>query len=165
MSIHHTEADFAPIVAAYIRKQGCGYWSDIFRHVENVVPLSDYDLVQYNNRTTRRFESHIHNLKCNGLFEQEYSDIIRISGGFAVAKFAADNGIEEEDITTAQRRRRRVIPKNIIDNRTGERYIRAVYKERIPELKVFPRVEVYADFKSLTVNEFGIKYFGLTPTI
>jgi len=161
----HTESDFAPVVARYVHEHGIGRWDELFAYAESILPLTDYDLEQYKDRTTLRYQSKIHNLKSHRHLISIHADIIQIDGGFATAQFAKDNNIPER---TGRRTGSRTTPRVRIpkmDTRIGEKYIRAVFKQHIPSLKIYDRTEVYADFKTLTVHEFGTKYNMLNENL
>lgn len=167
----HTEEDYAPIVAQFVRTHGIAEWADIFIHVESVLTLDAEDRARLDSDGLIRFHRIIRNLKSNRTLVNMNADIINVSRGFATAQFAKENNIEEctrrERGNYSPRKPRQ--PKVDLDAK-GEKAIREVWNKYFAMLgKLYDSALVLLDVRNpeMTVRDFGIKYDlmkYLTPT-
>lgn len=169
----HTVTDYAPVVAAYIRKHGIAYWSEIFSHVEATMELTDEDWAALDSDGLIRWHRIVRNLKSNRVAIKLYSDIIQVDNGFATAQFAKDNNIEERTSKNRANYTPRTgtprKPKINLDAK-GEKAIRKVWDKHFVMLRgLYDSAVVLLDVRNpeMTVRDFGIKYNlmkYLTPT-
>lgn len=157
----HTEDDYAPIVAQFVREHGIAEWADIFIHVESILPLDTEDYAGLDSDDRPRYQRIIRNLKSNRTLVITFADIINVSRGFATVHFARDNNIEEcTRKNRVQRPRKPRKPKVDLDAK-GEKAIREVWNKHFAMLReLYDSAIVLLDVRNpeMTVREFGIKY-------
>lgn len=157
----HTEEDFAPIVAQYVRTHGIAEWADIFLHVESKLPLDAEDYAGLDSDDLPRYHRIIRNLKSNRTLVIANGDIINISGGFATGQYAKDNHIEECTRKNRVRRSRKPRKPKINLDAKGEKAIRKVWDTHFVMLRgLYDSALVLVDVRNpeMTVRDFGIKY-------
>lgn len=162
----HTEADYAPIVAQYIRTHSMAEWDTIFHHVENTLPLTEDDREALDSEDQPRWHRIIRNLKSNRGLTEQYTDIINVRNGFATAAFAKANGICEQTATNRGSKNPRGVRIKKITGK-GENAIRAAWKHCFKDLKeLYDNDILLADIRNpeMTAVGFGEKY-NLTPPL
>ena len=159
----HTEADYAPIVAEYVRHHGIAEWDDIFRHVTSVITLDEDDLGGLDSDGLPRWQRIIRNLKSNSVLLDNYGDIIHVYKGFATIVYAQQHDIPEQTKESSgnsgNRRTGKRPPKHVAG--FGPKYIRPAFKHHFGMLKdLYDRNTVLADINNnnMHTETFGIKY-------
>jgi len=158
----HLQEDFTPIVVEYIRKHGIAYWDDLYQLIEATLPLTEDDYVTLADGSIR-FESNLRNLKSNRSLVIYHTDIIQISGGFALAQYAKDNYIPEQTHTETGHRTPRAprTPRLQKIDGKGEKAIRLCWNQHFKELKeLYDNDILLADIRNskMTAVAFGKKY-------
>lgn len=93
--MYHTEHDFAPVVANYIRNRGVADWEELRNLVVLEFALNDEDLVQLpGSAYPTRWQSQLNNLGANKTIIRTYSDIVRIRNGFATKEYANEHQLQ-----------------------------------------------------------------------
>lgn len=137
---YHTEHDFADTVARYIRANGVVEWDELRQLIEREFELNDEDMVRLpGSAYPTRWQSQLNNLGANRTIIRNYSDIVRIHGGFATREFASELELPITDDGAGGVRTRHIVARR--PQMTRENILKAISTQYLADKAKF-RTEI-----------------------